>query len=148
MLTKMFSSLADLVDESTRQSLRTSGKQTEALLDNFGRILHFQSEQEKESAAAAAATASPTSPEQLKVMSKFSKSIEILAPDLLPLASRPKLIPKVLKIFHLVDFPSPDVSVSTMHRTAQAIAFTLFTLLKERSADSEDQFLASVHQVL
>lgn len=124
--------------------MRTSGKLTENLLDNFGKILHFQSEQEKE---AAATSASPTTTEPLKVMSRFSKSIETLAPDLLPLASRPKLIPKVLKIFHYVDFPSPDVSVSTMHRTAQSIAFTLFNLLKERSADDEEQFLTSVHQV-
>jgi hypothetical protein len=57
------------------------------------------------------------------------------------------LIPKVLKIFHFIDFPSPEITISMMHRTAQSISLTIFVLIKERSKVDDDQFMAAIFQV-
>jgi hypothetical protein len=131
-------SFLGLVDESVRQSLRTSGKQTGHLLDNFGKILQFQNDLEKET----------SSPDQLRIVSRFSKTLAELTKDLLPMLVQSTLSPKVLKVFHFVNFPAEDISVSLMHRTVQSVTFTLFTLFKEKSKyKDEKKFLASVFQV-
>ncbi len=127
-----------MVDESVRQSLRTSGKQTGQLLDNFGKILQFQNDLEKET----------SSPDQLGIVSRFSKTLAELTKDLLPMLVQSTLSPKVLKVFHFVNFPAEDISVSLMHRPVQSVTFTLFTLFKEKSKyKDEKKFLASVFQV-
>ena len=79
-----------------KQSLRTGGKQTEQLLENLCKILHFQHEADK--------STSPSSQDQLKIVSKFSRVIDEVVPDLLPLLVRTKLIPKVLKILYFLQF--------------------------------------------
>ena len=103
------------MDESARHSLRISGKHAEQLLDNFGKIIHYQSCLEEDSGQ-----------DQLRTLSRFTRSVENLVPDLLPFSSQPKLIPKILKILHFLNFPSTEISVCLMHRSAQAITFTFF----------------------
>ena len=129
-----------LVDESVRQSLRSSGKQKEQLLDNLGKILQFQNDLEK-------ATSPSPSQDQLRIVSNFSKTLIELTKDLLPMLVQSTLIPKVLKVLHFINLAAEDISVSLMHRTVQSLTFTLFTLFKEKSKYKEDKFLASVFQV-
>lgn len=124
------------MNESARHSLRISGKHAEQLLDNFGKIIHYQSCLEEDSGQ-----------DQLRTLSRFTRSVENLVPDLLPFSSQPKLIPKILKILHFLNFPSTEISVCLMHRSAQAITFTFFLLLKQRPESDEKIFMASVLQV-
>ena len=96
-----------------KQSLRTGGKQTEQLLENLCKILHFQHEADK--------STSPSSQDQLKIVSKFCRVIDEVVPDLLPLLVRTKLIPKVLKILYFLQFPSTEMSVALMHKAVQVL---------------------------
>jgi hypothetical protein len=107
--------ISGLVEESVKQSLRSAGKHSDQLFENLCKILQFQRETDKE------ATSSPSSQEQLKIVSKFSRVIEEVVGDLLPLMVRTKLIPKVLKIFHFIQFPSTEMSVSLMHKAVQVL---------------------------
>ncbi len=132
-----------LVDESVLQSVRSAyGIRREWLLDNLGKILQFQSDTDNVDST------SPSSQDQLKIVSKFSRSLEGLVDDLLSMLSQTNLIPKVLKIFHFLNFPSNDISVALTHRTVQAITFTLFKVLKEKLDGDEKKTEAAIMQVL
>ena len=120
------------------------GIRTEWLLDNLGKILQFQSETNNVDSTS---NSSPSSQDQLKIVSKFSRSIEGLIDDLLPMLSQTNLIPKILKIFYFLNFPSNDISVALTHRTVQAITFTLFKVLKEKFDGDEKKTEAAVIQV-
>ncbi len=132
-----------LVEESVLQSVRSAyGIRREWLLDNLGKILQFQSDTDNVDST------SPSSQDQLKIVSKFSRSLEGLVDDLLSMLSQTNLIPKVLKIFHFLHFPSNDISVALTHRTVQAITFTLFKVLKEKLGGDEKKTEAAIMQVL
>ncbi len=135
-------SFSGLVDESVLQSVRSAyGVRTELLLDNLGKILQFQTETDNVDSN------SPSSQDQLKFVSKLSRSLEGLIDDLLPMLSQTNLIPKILKIFYFLNFPSSDISVALTHRTAQAVTFTLFKILKEKFDGDEKRTEAAVFQV-